>query len=481
MNKLITTAIDYVNGSPHLGHALEKIYADVYARHLRRKNKVYFLTGTDENSLKTVRTAEQEGVLPEEIASKNSLRFYEMKELLGLSYNDFIRTTEKRHFLGAQKLWKACEKDIYKKNYKGLYCVGCEEYFKEEELIDGCCPIHKTRLEEIEEENYFFRLSKYEDKILQIIENNEVEIIPKQRKNEMLSFIKSGLQDFCISRTSKRARGWGIDVPLDSSQKMWVWFDALSNYITALGYFNNEKNFNEFWEKGETTHIIGKDILRFHAIYWIAMLLSAGLKLPSKIMTHGFITVNNQKMSKSIGNVIDPFELVLKYGKDPVRYFLLSEFKPTGDGDFSYEKFEKKYNADLSSGIGNLVSRILTLIVKKDLIGEEIIYFNEYEDYILKCNKHLEAFEFNEALALIWKMQKELDGYIEERKPWEITDKRELVLIFSKLVLALRKIAFMLEPFLPETSEKILKFLGEDKTKINVLSREMLFPRIKYD
>jgi len=480
-NKYITAAIDYVNGSPHLGHALEKIYADVYSRHLRRKNNVFFLMGTDENSLKNVRSAEKEGVVVSDLVDQNALKFQNMKEALNLSYDDFIRTTQERHFLGAQKLWKACEKDIYKKTYRGLYCVGCEEYYKEEDLEDGCCPIHKTKLEVVEEENFFFKLTNYQKQLEEIIENDTVKIIPETRKNEVLSFIKSGLQDFCISRSNERAKGWGIDTPGDDTQKMWVWFDALSSYISALGYASNESNFEEFWTKGEITHIIGKDILRFHAIYWIAMLLSADLKLPDKILTHGFITVNNQKMSKSLGNVIDPFELFSKYGIDPVRYFLLSEFKSTGDGDFSYEKFENKYNADLSSGLGNLVSRVLTLVEKKNLIGKEVIVSEEFkkgvDESILKCNSLLDDFEFNEVINTIWELMRVLDKYIEEKKPWAITDEKELVEIFSKLIYGIRSIAEMLNPLLPETSEKILSFLGE-KGKMNSINKEILFPRL---
>jgi methionyl-tRNA synthetase len=428
----ISTSIPYVNASPHLGHALELVQADVIARHHRLLgDRVFFLSGTDENSLKNVRSAENAGENVADFVYKNYLNFYNLKEVLNISFDDFIRTTEKRHFDGAQKLWMACKKDIYKKKYSGLYCVGCEEYYKEDDLIDGLCPEHKVAPELIEEENYFFKLSNYQEKIKELIEKDEVKIIPQSRKNEILSFINSGLQDFCISRTSERAKGWGIDVPGDETQKMWVWFDALSNYINALGYgSDDESKFLEFWQNNDLKiHIIGKGINRFHSVYWLAMLLSAGISLPKILFVHGYITVDGQKMSKSLGNVINPYDLVEKYGCDAVRYFLLREIPALGDGDFTFEKFEKRYNSDLAGGIGNLLSRTLVMINKKNVIfnrSPETIFVDKNREVDKKIKDNF--IQFNDTLGEIWELVSFCDKYIEEKKPWAIED------IFCKLV-----------------------------------------------
>ena len=471
----VSTSIPYVNASPHLGHALELVQADVIARHHRLLgDRVFFLSGTDENSLKNVRSAENAGENVADFVYKNYLNFYNLKKVLNISFDDFIRTTEKRHFDGAQKLWMACKKDIYKKKYSGLYCVGCEEYYKEDDLINGLCPEHKVAPELIEEENYFFKLSNYQEKIKELIEKDEVKIIPQSRKNEILSFINSGLQDFCISRTSERAKGWGIDVPGDETQKMWVWFDALSNYINALGYgSNDESKFLEFWQNNDLKiHIIGKGINRFHSVYWLAMLLSAGISLPKTLFVHGYITVDGQKMSKSLGNVINPYNLVEKYGCDAVRYFLLREIPALGDGDFTFEKFEKRYNSDLAGGIGNLLSRTLVMINKKNVIfnrNPEAIFVDKNQEVNKKIKDNF--IQFNDALSEIWELVSFCDKYIEEKKPWAIEDKDENEIVFSNIIYSLKNISQMLKPFLPHTAEKI-------EEQIKTLKPEPLFPRI---
>jgi len=442
-----------------------------------------------------VRAAEEEGMSVKKLVDRNAKKFHELKDILNLSFNDFIRTTEERHIKGAQKLWKACQKDIYKKSYRGLYCVGCEEFYKENELENGLCPEHKTRPDLVEEENYFFRLSKYQDKLKTIIESDEAKIIPQVRKNEIISFINSGLEDICISRLSERGRGWGIPVPGDPSQILWTWFDALSNYVNALGYGENSKKFQEWWQKNENKlHIVGKGILRFHGIYWIAFLLSAKLALPKIIFVHGYLTSAGQKMSKSLGNVIDPFELVKKYGCDPVRYFLLREIPPTEDGDFTYQKFEERYNADLASGLGNLVARVVTLAAElktqksnlknrasKGSEGEdenEVFIAPETQNLKLKeeikktqqkYKKALAEFKFNEALISTWDLISFCDKYIERERPWEKSEKQ--LSIINNLLFALDNIAQLLQPFLPETSEKIKKQLKTKKS-------QPLFPRI---
>jgi len=460
----LSTAVPYVNSPPHAGFALEITQADVIARYHRILGEdVFFLTGTDENSLKNVRAAEEEGISVKELVDRNTQRFNQLKDVLSLSFDDFIRTTEKRHIKGVQKLWKACQKDIYKKIYRGLYCVGCEEFYKENELENGVCPEHRIKPELIEEENYFFRLSKYQDELKKIIRKDEVKVIPNSRKNEVLAFINSGLEDICISRSAERARGWGIDVPGDPSQKAWVWFDALSNYINALGYAQNSKKFQEWWQKNDNKlHIIGKGILRFHGIYWIAILLSAKLELPEIIFVHGYVTSGGQKMSKSLGNVIDPFELVKKYGTDAVRYYLLRGIPPTEDGDFTYEKFEKRYNSDLASGIGNLVARVITLVEKLKIKNKKLKtkiknqkIKKETDKTRKNWRKFLDEFKFNEALISIWDLISFCDKYIEKERPWEPSKKQEGVI--SDLLLVIDEIANLLEPFLPETSEKIKK------------------------
>jgi len=490
-NKILylTTAIDYVNNVPHLGHALEKIQADVIARYYRIKNyQVKFLTGTDENSLKNVRAAKKLGVSTKDLVDKYAQRFYQLKQCLNLSFDDFIRTTEARHIQGAQKLWNQCKKDIYKKRYRGLYCVGCEQFYKETELVNGRCPEHKTKPEIVEEENYFFRLSKYQKKIKNLIEEGKVEIIPQKRRNEMLSFINRGLEDICISRSAERACGWGIDVPGDVSQKMWCWFDALSNYITALRYDKNSKQFQKWWQENQNIlHIIGKGILRFHAIYWLGILLSAGLNLPRRIFVHGYITFEGKKMSKSLGNIVDPFELVRKYGTDAVRYFLLREIVPEEDGDFTYQKFEKRYNDDLAKGLGNLTARIITLGEKtREELKRNFSNFSpdslikkEIEKTKKESFEAIERFKFNEGLIAIWKLISFCDRFIEKTRPWE-ESKQKPQLIFNLLFL-LFHIAQILYPFLPQTSEKIINQLGVKDIKKGIFfpkKSSLLFPRI---
>ena len=473
----ITTAIDYVNASPHAGHALEKIQADVIARYHRiLGEEVFFLTGTDENSLKNVQAAEKEGISVKKLVDKYAKKFYQLKTALNLTFDDFIRTTEERHIKGAQKLWIACQKDIYKKTYRGLYCVGCEAFYKENELENGLCPEHQKRPELIEEENYFFRLSKYQKQLEKLIKNDEIKIIPESRKNETLGFLKSGLEDICISRSIERARGWGIPVPEDSNQVIWVWFDALANYITALGYGSDSKKFQEFWQKNKNKlHFIGKGIARFHTLYWPAILLSAKLTLPQTIFIHGYITSFGQKMSKSLGNVINPFDLVEKYGVDSVRYFLLREASPFEDLDFTYEKFEERYNADLAKGLGNLIARVITLAQnpKYQIPNSKQILNPKSQKAIDKTKKNyyktLDEFKFNEALIAVWDLISFCDKYIEKERPWEESKKQKEVI--SNLLFAIGEIAKLLEPFLPETSEKIIEQLKNKKSK-------PLFPKI---
>lgn len=469
----ITTSIAYTNASPHIGFALELIQADTVARYQRFSGKdVFLLTGTDEHGQKVVKAAENAKKNPEEFTDEISGQFKRLREVLNLSNDDFIRTTDKvRHWPVVQKVWLKLKEngDIYKKKYQGLYCVGCEAFITKKDLIDGKCKIHQKEPEVIEEENYFFRLSKYSKEIKKNIEKDKVKIIPEERKNEILSFIRQGLEDVSFSRPRKDLK-WGIAVPNDDSQTVYVWADALVNYLSALGYPGG-KNFKDCWPPD--IQFIGKDILRFHAVIWLAILLSLKLKLPRSIFVHGYLTSGGQKMSKSLGNVVDPFELVKKYGTDPVRYFLLREIPPTEDGDFSYGKFEERYNADLAKGLGNLVARVITLVGKSKIKNQKSKLQFKIQKVINKTRKDykkaLEEFKFNEALISIWNLISFCDKYVEKERPWEESAKQQLTI--NNLLLTIKNIVELLEPFLPETSEKILR-------QIKIQKSEPLFPRL---
>lgn len=474
----ITTAIPYVNAKPHIGFALELVQADVVARYQRQllgKDNVRFLTGTDENALKNVQAAEKERRPISEYVADMSERFRALTRALNISNDDFIRTTEGRHVRGATKLWQSCRpEDIYQKSYSGMYCVGCEQYYTEDELVDGLCPEHKVKLELVTEENYFFKLSSYQSKLEQLIVSDELKIIPESRKNEMLSFIRRGLEDFSVSRSYERAKGWGVPVPGDNSQVMYVWFDALSNYLNALGYADRSELFQDFWVQGERkVHVIGKGITRFHCIYWPAMLLSAGVLLPNEIFVHGYITVDGQKISKSLGNTVDPVELVNKYGAEPVRYYLLREIPAWEDGDYSEAKFRQRYESDLANGLGNTLSRVTNMVEKYGLptIGSAAVPSNR------EVSRALGNYQFDVALTKIFSFLRSIDQEIEMNKPWQMVkdDKgKEIQKLLAGWTQELRQVGEMLAPFMPETSKKITEALSvEHITKV-----EPLFPRL---
>lgn len=478
----VTTTIPYVNAKPHIGHALEFVQADTLARYHRLQGAdVYFLTGSDENSLKNVQSAEKEGISIKELVNKYSQEFKDLKEILNLSWDQFIRTSEPRHFQGAQKLWSACKKeDIYKKSYQGLYCVGCEEFKKDTDLLDGKCPEHKTECEKVEEENYFFRLSNYQNQLAKLIQSDKLRIIPQTRKNEVLAFIKSGLEDFSISRSVKRAKGWGVPVPGDDSQIMYVWFDALANYITALGYGSkDDKFFKKYWPAD--VHVIGKGVSRFHAIYWPAMLLSAGLDLPKTIFVHGYVTVEGEKISKSLGNVVDPKDVVEKLGTDALRYYLLKEISSYGDGDFSWKRLEEVYNNELANELGNLVNRVAKmtenyqLSIQDSKLGEE----KSLKISSQELDKYINSFQFDLALKEIWRVVHRANEFIEEQRPWDLAKKSaeyvQLQYVLVNLVRAINGIGVCLEPFLPETAQKIQKQFNKKDLKIK--SEVLLFPK----
>jgi methionyl-tRNA synthetase len=464
--KYITTSIAYINAAPHVGFAWELLQADALARWYRLNgHPTWFLTGTDEHGSKIAKVAEEEGVAPQVVADRNSALFANLKPLLNLSNDDFIRTGDQaRHFPGAQKLWKqlVAAGDIYKDKYIGLYCVGCEAYVTEKDLIEGCCPIHKSEPERIKEENYFFRLSKYGDRIAELIESKELKIIPEGRAKEILNVIKSGLTDISFSRPMAKLP-WGIPVPDDLNQTMYVWCDALSNYISAIGYGRDETEFTKWWPAD--IHCIGKDILRFHAAIWPGMLLSAGLPLPKKILVHGFITSGGQKMSKSLGNVIDPKEAVDVYGADALRYYLLRELPTTDDGDFSWKRFDELYNHELADNLGNLLSRVVQMTSKfcagkvpavaPILPGADIT--------AIEVQKYFEEFDLQKALLAINQYISQLNVLVDTKKPWELAKQGrqdEVEEVLYQLLEGLRGIALCLLPFLPDTADKIAVTLG---------------------
>ena len=374
----ITTAILYTNSKPHLGFAFELIQADVLARYHRLKGEeVYFLTGTDEHGITVSRAAEKLDKTPLELADEVAIQAQDLTQQLNISNDDFIRTSDKsRHWPTVIKFWNQLKEngDLYKKEYEGLYCVGHEAFIKKSELVDGLCPLHKTEPEKVKEENWFFKLTKYKKEIKRAIEEGELNIVPNSRANEIINLIKDA-EDVSFSRPVSSLK-WGIPVPDDPNQTMYVWADALTNYISALGWGQAGQNFEKFWPAD--VHIVGKDILRFHAIIWPAMLLSVGLELPKSIYVHGVLNVNGQKMSKTTGNVVDPFSIIEKFGPEVLRYYLLREISSTEDGDFSEEKLIARYNGDLANGLGNLISRIITLVDKN--LNAELIYKEELLD-----------------------------------------------------------------------------------------------------
>ena len=472
----ITTAIPYVNARPHVGHALEFVQADVIARYHRQKGEeVLLLSGSDENALKNVQAAEKAGVPVQQFIDENANAFVELTKELNVRFDVFQKGSSKDHYASSKKLWELCQKagDIYKKSYEGLYCVGCEAFYIPDELNENqeCAEHPGKKLEAVSEENYFFKLSKYQDRLIDLLEKDELRVIPSTRKNEVLSFLKQLLRDISISRSNERAKNWGVPVPGDDTQRMYVWFDALNIYQSGIGFGFNEEQYRKWWPAD--VHVIGKGIIRFHAVYWPAFLLSAGLPLPKTLFVHGYLTVGGQKMSKTIGNVVDPFPLIEKYGADAVRYFLLREIPSAEDGDFTQEKFEGRYNADLASGLGNLVARVLAMAEKAGVSLPQSAKNKEFEALLTKTKTEvfsaLDEFQFGRALESIWSVVQFCDRYIDEKKPWVESEGQKDVL--GDLLFAIREIASLLIPFLPETSEKI-------KVQLSGKERTSLFPRI---
>ena len=471
----LTTTLPYVNAEPHIGFALEIIEADALARYHRlRGDDVFFNTGTDEHGAKVFRKAQELGMEPRAYCDEKALIFEQLKDILNLSYDNFIRTTDDYHIKAAQAFWQKCEinGDIYKKNYKIKYCVGCELEKTDSELISGHCPLHPgLELEIIEEENYFFRFSNYQEKLLKLYEENPQFVLPETRFNEIKKFVEMGLEDFSVSRL-KSKMPWGIEVPGDSQQVMYVWFDALVNYISAIGWPDDSVRFNEWWP---VVQLAGKDNLRQQAAMWQAMLMSVGLLPSRQIFINGFINVGGQKMSKSLGNVISPQEMVEKFGVDATRYLILS-LGPFGeDTDAIWDKFKEKYNADLANGLGNLISRVFN-IIELNYEGKIQPDKNSPKDLSL-VDKQMEILNFHHALIEIMNAVQWANQHIEQTKLWELAknDKALGQKVVGELVALILAVAEKLQPIMPQTSQKIIDVLQSGR----IVKGEPLFMRLK--
>ncbi len=471
----ITCAIPYTNAPAHIGHALEFIQTDCLARYQRAQGyDVLLQHGADEHGSKNYQKALELNKTPQAFVDEITEKFMSVHKILNISYDRFIRTSSAEHKKGATAFWEVlvAAGDIYKSRYEGLYCVGCEAFVTEAQANEngGSCPIHERPYEKLSEENYFFRLSKYTDQIKQAIQTDRLRIVPETRKHEILSLIEDGLQDLSASRPKDKLP-WGVGVPGDETQVMYVWFEALMNYLTVLGYPGGD--FAHYWPA--QVQVIGKDILRFHAAIWPAMLLSAKLELPATLYVHGFVNVDGKKMSKTAGNGVDPFEVVSQYGVDAFRYYLLRHIPSGEDGDFTWEKFERAYNGELANDLGNLVLRVANMILQyqKGATGEAPAHEHDEGAY----HRAFSEMRFDKALGAVWQEIQSLNEYIEQEKPWILAkeDPEHLGEVLAYLTGSLLQITDLLVPFLPDTSDKIRKIFGSGVIPDKL---EPLFPKI---
>ena len=496
----ITTPIYYVNAKPHLGGAYTTLAADVLARWHRMKGEnTFFLTGTDEHGEKIAKVAKKKKITPRQLCDQNAAKYEQVWDTLKISYNKFVRTTDPVHEKIVAKVFKHFmdQKLIYKGIYQGLYCVGCERYYTVKDLVDGKCPIHQKKAITLSEKCYFFKLSKFQNRLIKLIKNNEWVIEPKERKNEVLGFLRTEkLEDLAFSREKVE---WGIPVPGDSSQTIYVWLDALLNYLSGIGWKGQMDKWPKEWPP--EIQLVGKDILRFHAVIWPAILLSLGAPLPKKLYVHGFFTIGGKKMSKSLGNVLDPEELATTFGADAIRWLILSAFPFGQDGDISQSKFYDKYNADLSNGLGNLLRRVLTLAIKnkKKFLPPKKINQNFKKQIDLVWKKYeisLNQLKFETAITSINNLVSFCDKYIDYKKPWQLfkEDLVEYQIILYNLLEGLRHLAWLIQPFMPEKSDQIfqsLGILGQEKKKSlakaqewgktkfeQIILGEILFPKL---
>ncbi len=460
-NFSIATAIPYVNDKPHIGHAMDFLYADIIARYRKQQgDNVMFSIGADEHGLKIAEKAEAAGKTPQAFTDEIVPLWDSFAKKLNLSNNAFIRTTSAQHEAGAIAIWKALSSYIYKGSYKGWYCVGCEEYKTDSYVKDtgGTCPVHNRAYDELEEENYFFKLSSFNEQLIKSIESDGLKVVPESRKNEILNVLKDGLSDISVSRPSEKL-AWGIQVPGDPSQVMYVWFEALMNYATVLGYPDGE-NFKAFWPTN--VNVVGKDIMRFHAAIWPAMLIGLGLKTPQQLYVHGHVSADGKKMSKTLGNVIDPNEVIDKFGLDAFRYYFARHISSYDDGDFSWEKYTDVYNSELANELGNAVSRVAGMVrrYQDGVIGD----IPEAEHDSSRYYEALDTFRFDKALEAVWEQVRGLNQYIEEEKPWQIAkeeDPEHLQEVLATACADLLEIAELLAPFMPDTASKIQSVFSE--------------------
>lgn len=492
----VTTAIPYVNAEPHLGHALELVQADVLARHRRlRGQQVRFLTGTDDNALKNVTAARAAGVDIAAFVDTNAERFAALRGPLDVLTDDFIRTSGAPHRTGVERLWRRCaaQGDFYRHAYQGRYCAGCEEFVDDGDLVAGKCPEHGVQPETISETNWFFRLSRYQDRIHDAIASDGVRIDPPARRNEVLGFVRSGLRDFSVSRPAERSDGWGIAVPDDPTQIIYVWWDALANYVTALGYGGDQADHRRWWRDGDArVHVIGKGILRFHAVYWLALLLSAGEPLPTHIAVHDYLTVDGAKLSKSAGNAVHPRDLVERYGVDAVRWWLLRDVATLGETDFTTDRLVRRADADLAGRLGNLVNRVVTLLWKyregcvpaaadAGEHGQRLAAVTR--DVAGEVDAALARHDFRAAIAAIWQLVDGGNALVERSRPWELAGAQRggdvaaaaaLDAVLAVLIAACRRAATELSPFIPSGAERLQAQLGRGDT---VAPASPVFPR----
>lgn len=476
MKTYLTTTIPYVNAQPHVGFALELVQADALVRLARAGGAtVRFQTGTDENAFKNVEAARHAGVAPDAWVSDCARQFRELADALGAGYDRFLRTTEEAHLRAVRTFWQSLRPDdIYVKPYTSLYCSGCEDFLFEKDLVDGQCPEHRVAPVPASETNYFFRLSRYQGEIVRWLSDGALRVRPEARRREILEFVRSGLQDISISRAAVRSGGWGITVPGDASQVVYVWIDALINYLSGLGH-GDPVDWQVGWARDvRKVHVLGKNVWKFHAVYWPSLLLSAGLPLPDELVIHGFLTANGRKIGKSTGNAISPTQFIERYGADAVRYFLLRAIPAFGDGDFSASRFAAVYEADLVNGLGNLVSRLVTLAIKSGLTDLPAIAPPSPEPaYLAACEEH----RHDDALGLIWQRIDALNRAIESGRPWEALKAGDSSSVRKALVPWLqdvRVISLRLEPFLPTTAARIQCILAASPLTLP----PPLFPRL---